>query len=46
MWRADAELAATWHALLLQLDMYLAAGQLIPIDHRQWIEAYEESMSP
>ena len=26
------ELAATWHALLIQLDMYLAAGQLIPVD--------------
>ena len=36
----DAELAATWHALLLQLDMYLAAGQLIPADPKRWVEAY------
>lgn len=38
----DAELAATWHALLVQLDMYLAAGQLIPVDHKRWINAYDE----
>jgi uncharacterized protein YndB with AHSA1/START domain len=37
----DAELAAAWHALLLQLDMYLAAGQLVPVDHKRWIAAYE-----
>ncbi len=37
----DAELAATWHALLIQLDMHLAAGQLIPVDHKRWIAAYE-----
>jgi uncharacterized protein YndB with AHSA1/START domain len=37
----DAELAASWHALLVQLDMYLAAGQLVPVDHKRWIEAYE-----
>ena len=36
----DAELAATWHALLLQLDMYLAAGQLLPADRSVWIAAY------
>jgi hypothetical protein len=38
---ADAELAAAWHALLLQLDMYLAAGQLVPVDHEHWIDAYD-----
>lgn len=37
----DAELAATWHALLIQLDMYLAAGQLVPVDHNAWIADYE-----
>jgi uncharacterized protein YndB with AHSA1/START domain len=37
----NAELAATWHALLIQLDMYLAAGELIPDDHHRWIPAYE-----
>lgn len=36
----DADLAATWHALLIQLDMYLAAGQLVPVDHEPWVEAY------
>ena len=38
----DAELAATWHALLVQLDMYLAAGQLIPVDPKPWVDAYAE----
>jgi uncharacterized protein YndB with AHSA1/START domain len=37
----DAELAATWHALLVQLDMYLAAGQLVPVEPKRWIAAYE-----
>ncbi|MFP3900953.1 MAG: SRPBCC family protein [Acidimicrobiia bacterium] len=37
----DAELAATWHALLVQLDMYLAAGQLVPVDQKGWIADYE-----
>jgi uncharacterized protein YndB with AHSA1/START domain len=36
----DAERAATWHALLIQLDMYLAAGQLVPVDPGPWREAY------
>lgn len=36
----DADLAAAWHALLVQLDMYLAAGQLVPVDHEPWVEAY------
>jgi uncharacterized protein YndB with AHSA1/START domain len=37
---ADADLAATWHALLIQLDLYLAAGQVVPVDHEPWVEAY------
>jgi len=37
----DAELAAAWHALLVQLDMYLAAGPLVPVDGTRWIAAYE-----
>lgn len=36
----DAELAATWHALLVQLDMYLAAGRLVPVEAERWIAAY------
>lgn len=36
----DAEWAATWHALLVQLDMYLAAGQLIPAEPARWVAAY------
>ena len=38
----DAKLAAAWHALLVQLDMYLAAGQLVPVDPGRWIDAYEK----
>ena len=38
----DAELAATWHALLVQLDMYLAAGQLVPVDPDMWRKDYAE----
>ena len=37
----DAELAAIWHALLIQLDMYLAAGELIPVEPKRWIADYE-----
>jgi uncharacterized protein YndB with AHSA1/START domain len=37
----DADLAATWHALLIQLDMYLAAGQLVPVEAKRWVAAYE-----
>jgi uncharacterized protein YndB with AHSA1/START domain len=37
----DAELAATWHALLVQLDMYLAAGQLVPVDPGTWRSGYD-----
>ena len=36
----DAERAAEWHALLVQLDMYLAAGELVPVGHERWIDAY------
>ena len=36
----DAELAARWHALLIQLDMYLAAGQLVPVAADDWVERY------
>ena len=36
----DAELAATWHALLTQLDMYLAAQMLIPVDAERWLPGY------
>jgi uncharacterized protein YndB with AHSA1/START domain len=38
----DADLAATWHALLIQLDMYLASGQLVPVDPGPWREAYAQ----
>jgi uncharacterized protein YndB with AHSA1/START domain len=41
----DAALAATWHALLLQLDMYLAAGQLVPTSPEPWQPAYAELLS-
>lgn len=36
----DAERAAAWHALLVQLDMWLAAGQLVPADPAVWRAAY------
>lgn len=42
----DAELAATWHALLTQLDMYMAAGQLVPVEPKLWIDAYETNLTP
>jgi hypothetical protein len=38
----DPELAATWHALLIQLDMYLAAGQLVPVEPDPWREDYRQ----
>jgi uncharacterized protein YndB with AHSA1/START domain len=41
----DAELAATWHALLVQLDMYLAAGQLVPADRDIWRAEYERLLA-
>ncbi len=36
----DAERAARWHALLIQLDLYLAAGVLVPVDPAPWVERY------
>jgi len=41
----NADLAATWHALLLQLDMYLAAGQLVPVEPDPWRKDYAELLS-
>lgn len=41
----DAELAAAWHALLVQLDMYLAAGQLLPVEGARFAEAYASLLS-
>lgn len=38
----DAEQAATWHALMVQLDMYLAAGQLVPVDPDRWVAPYRK----
>ncbi len=38
----DVELAATWHALLLQLDMYLAASVLVPADPADFVPMYQE----
>lgn len=37
---ADAESAAAWHALLLQLDMWLAAQQLVPADAARFLPLY------
>ncbi len=38
----NAELAAAWHALLLQLDMYLAADFLMPADPGIWLDQYRD----
>lgn len=38
---SDPELAATWHALLLQLDMWMAAEQLVPISADRFLGQYE-----
>jgi uncharacterized protein YndB with AHSA1/START domain len=40
----DAALAAEWHALLVQLDMYLAAGMLVPVDPKTWVDAYRAEL--
>jgi uncharacterized protein YndB with AHSA1/START domain len=40
---ADPGLAASWHARLLQLDMYLAAGVLVPADPSRWEATYAGS---
>jgi hypothetical protein len=37
----DPETSAEWHALLVQLDMYLAAGMVVPIDPASCLELYE-----
>ena len=39
---SDAELAATWHALLIQLDMQLASGTLVPVDPKTWVDEYRD----
>jgi uncharacterized protein YndB with AHSA1/START domain len=36
----DADTAAAWHALLLQLDMWLAARQLVPADPARFLPLY------
>ena len=41
----DVELAATWHALLLQLDMYLAAETLMPADPSAFVPMYREVLA-
>jgi uncharacterized protein YndB with AHSA1/START domain len=38
----DARLAATWHALLVQLDMYLAAGMIVPVDPTVFVATYSD----
>jgi uncharacterized protein YndB with AHSA1/START domain len=37
---SDADLAATWHALLVQLDMYLAADVVLPVEPVLFTAAY------
>jgi uncharacterized protein YndB with AHSA1/START domain len=39
---SDADVAARWHALLIQLDMYLAAGQLVPVAPDDWVGPYRD----
>ena len=39
---SDAELAATWHALLIQLDMQLASGALVPVHPKTWVDDYRD----
>jgi uncharacterized protein YndB with AHSA1/START domain len=36
----DPERAAEWHALLVQLDMYLAAGMVVPVTADGFVDAY------
>lgn len=38
---ADPALAATWHARLVQLDLYLAAGVVHPSDAATWQPRYD-----
>jgi len=42
----DAELAARWHALVIQLDMYLAARQLVPVDPTLFRQGYAALLAP
>jgi uncharacterized protein YndB with AHSA1/START domain len=37
----DPHLAATWHALLVQLDLYLAAGIVVPVPGDASLAVYE-----
>lgn len=37
----DAKHAATRHALLLQLDMWMAAEQLVPVSADRFVPSYE-----
>ena len=39
---ADPELASTWHARLIQLDLYLAAGVYHPVPPHAWVSQYAE----
>jgi hypothetical protein len=41
----DASLAARWHALLTQLDMYLAAKQLVPADPDLFVDDYRRLLA-
>ncbi len=43
---ADPGLAAAWHARLLQLDMYLAAGMLVPADPARFRDLYGSLAAP
>jgi hypothetical protein len=36
----DIDTAAAWHALLLQLDMWLAAQQLVPVEPARFLPLY------
>ena len=36
----DAELAAAWHALLVRLDLYLAASMVVPVEADRFRPAY------
>lgn len=38
----DAKRAAEWHALLLQLDMWMAAEQLVPVSPDRFVSDYEQ----
>ena len=36
----DPKLAAAWHALVVQLDMYLAADTIVPVDAERFVRLY------